>query len=60
MRPIPHTSAYRPESKLLETDRAQRTMFRIQEFKSTEVQEYQMSDSNIIIMSSPLKSGNHE
>jgi len=29
MRPIPHTSAYRPKSKLLKTDRAQRTIFRM-------------------------------
>jgi len=29
MRPNPHTSAYRLESKLLKTDGARRTMFRI-------------------------------
>ena len=34
--------------------------FKYQEFKSTGVQEYQMSGNNIIIMSSPRKSDNHE
>ena len=29
MHPIPHTSAYRTESKLLETDGDRRTMFRM-------------------------------
>jgi len=29
MRPIPHISAYRPESKLLETDGARRTIFKM-------------------------------
>jgi len=29
MRPIPYTSTYRPESRLLKTDGAWRTMFRM-------------------------------
>jgi len=40
MRPIPHPSAYRPETKLLESDGAQRTMFRM-------VYEYPVLSQNV-------------
>ena len=40
MRPIPHIFTYRPESKLLKTDGAQRTMFRM-------VYEYPVLSQNV-------------
>ena len=41
MCPIPHISAYRPESKLLKTDGDRRTMFRMGPYMSgTTVKEY--------------------
>ena len=55
MCPIPHTSVYRPESKLLETDGDRRTMLRMGPVHAwTMVKEYPVLSRNV-----PLSTGTY-
>ena len=61
MRPIPHASAYRPESKLLETDGAQQTMFRMGHVHlGTTVQEYLVLSQNVPLGTRTYYTSKHE
>ena len=54
MCPIPHSSAYRPESKLLETDGDQRIMLKMGPYMPETTVEYPILSRNV-----PLGTGTY-